>query len=209
MVAMKESQTKRRPIWRSILMAMAVGLLALVCFSVTAYRPDRPLPTIVPGSSSGPAFAVKIIRPRAGLPLGGILPPRFFGLDADIGFDSASAGASIGAVGPGLLELRADNWDVVFVIDQDGQVTSETQAVFDIIFEDQPRKVLCRPGDEAVGTFRIAALPGSNEYSGSFEIELEHCEDAVTGVPLGWPPQPFVVQGSFDRLPMGDDDDRQ
>jgi hypothetical protein len=37
--------------------------------------------------------------------------------------------------------------------------------------------------------------------SGSFDIELSHCEDAETGTPLGWPPQPFILHGSFDRLP--------
>ncbi len=86
---------------------LPLGLLAGL--TVVAYRPDRPVATIVPGSSSGPAFVVQIIRPRLGLPLGGILPPQLFGLEAHLGFESTSPGASIGNVGPGRLELGADD----------------------------------------------------------------------------------------------------
>lgn len=84
----------------------------VICFSLVMYRPDRPVATIVPGSSSGPEFVVQIIRPRLGLPLGGILPPQLFGLDAHLGFESASANASIVRVGPGRLNsaLTAGIW---------------------------------------------------------------------------------------------------
>ncbi|MFH1843573.1 MAG: hypothetical protein ABIF77_10250, partial [bacterium] len=105
---------------------LSLGLLAgfvfVVSFSLGVYRPDRPVATIVPGSSSGPSFVVQIIRPRLGLPLGGILPPQLFGQEAHLGFESASAGASIGIVGPGRLELGADDWDLVLVLDADGRV---------------------------------------------------------------------------------------
>ncbi len=176
-------------------------LLLLAGFAVFAYRPDRPVATIVPGSSSGPAFVVQVIRPRSGLPLGGILPPQLFGLEADLGFDSQSAGASIGSVGPGRLELGADGWDLALVLDGDGRVAPETQVVFDLVFEDQLRKVRCRPGDPAVGLLSTTVLPESGELSGRFDVELARCEDAETGTPLGWPPKPFVLHGSFDRLP--------
>ena len=90
---------------KSLLILLPLGLLAglavVVCFSLVVYRPDRPVATIVPGSSSGPAFVVQIIRPRLGLPLGGIVPPQLFGLEAHLRFESTSAGASIGSVGPG------------------------------------------------------------------------------------------------------------
>ena len=39
--------------------------------------------------------------------------------------------------------------------------------------------------------------------SGAFDVELTHCEDADTGEPLGWPPAPLRLHGSFDRLPLG------
>lgn len=79
----------------------------------------------------------------------------------------------------------------------------ETQVVFELTFEDQLRKVRCRPGDPAVGTFSTSALAESGELSGSFDIELTYCEDAETGTPLGWPPAPLALHGSFDPLPPG------
>lgn len=178
------------------------GLFVIVCLAVVVYRPDRPVATIVPGSSSGPAFVVQVIRPRLGLPLGGVLPPQLFGLEAHLGFDSTSAGATIGSVGRGHLELGADDWDLVLVIDNDGRVAPETQVVFELVFEERLRRVRCRPGVPAVGMFSTTALQDSGELSGSFDIELAHCEDAATGTPLGWPPQPLVLHGSFDRLPL-------
>ncbi len=177
-----------------------LSLLLLAGLAVVAYRPDRPVATIVPGSSSGPAFVVQLIRPRLGLPLGGILPPQLFGLEAHLGFDSQSPGASIGSFGPGRLELGADGWDLVLVLDGDGRVAPETQVVFEFTFVEQLRRVRCRPGDPAVGTFSTTALAESGELSGSFDIELVRCEDADTGKPLGWPTQALVLHGSFDGL---------
>ena len=74
-----------------IFLGLQVGLALVVCLALAVYRPDRPVDTIVPGSSSGPAFDVQIIRPRLGLPLGGLLPPHLFGLEDHLGFESASA----------------------------------------------------------------------------------------------------------------------
>jgi hypothetical protein len=192
---------KPKPSW----ILLPLGLLAVagvVCSLLVVYRPDRPVATIVPGSSSGPAFVVQIIRPRLGLPLGGILPPQLFGLEAHLGFESTSAGASIGRAGPGRIELGADEWDLVLVLDVDGGVTPETQVVFELVFEERLRRVRCRPGDPAIGTLSTTALAESRELSGSFDIELARCEDADTGKPLGWPPEPLILHGSFDRLPQ-------
>ena len=183
-----------------LLPVVLLAVLAVLLFSPVAYRPDRPVAAIVPGSSSGPAFVVQIIRPRTGLPLGGILPPRFFGIDEQLGFEATSAGASIGHVGPRRIELGADDWELVLVLDADGRVSPETQVVFVFVFEERLRKVRCRPGDPATGTVEITALAESGELSGSFDIELTHCEDADTKKPLGWPPKPLVLHGSFDRL---------
>ncbi len=183
-------------------LGLLAGFAVLVCSTLVAYRPDRPVATIVPGSSSGPAFVVQIIRPRLGLPLGGILPPQLFGLEAHLGFESTSPGASIGSVGPGRLELGADDWDLVLVVDAEGRVTPETQVVFELVFEERLRRVRCRPGDPAIGTLSTTVPAESGELSGSFDIELARCEDANTGKPLGWPPEPLLLHGSFDRLPL-------
>ena len=190
----------RKPSWILLPLGLLAGFAVVVCFSLVVYRPDRPVTTIVPGSSSGPAFVVQIIRPRLGLPLGGIVPPRLFGLEAHLGFDSTSAGASIGSVGPGRLDLGADDWDVVLVFDADGRPVRETEVVFELMFEEHLQRVRCRPGDPAVGTLSIVAR-AEPELSGSFDIELARCEHADTGQPLGWPPEPLVLHGSFDRLP--------
>lgn len=181
-----------------------VAGVAIVVVGVALYllRPDRPVATIVPGSSSGPAFVVQIIRPRMGLPLGGLLPPQLFGHEEHLGFDSTSSGASIVSVDPARLELHADNWELVLVLDAHGGVSPDSEVVFEIVFEEQFRKVRCRPGDPASGTFNTTLLAESGELSGQFDIELAHCEDAATGKPLGWPPQPLVLHGSFDRLQM-------
>lgn len=177
-----------------------LAVLVLFLFSPLASRPDRPVDTIAPGTSSGPAFVNQIMRPRGGLPLGGILPPQFFGLDAHLGFESSSAGASIDGVAHDRFEFSADDWEQVLVLDADGQVSPETEVVFEFVFEDSPRRVRCHPDDPAIGTIHITAPPEAGELSGSFDIELTRCEDADTGKTLGWPPQPLVLHGSFDRL---------
>jgi hypothetical protein len=75
--------------------------------------------------------------------------------------------------------------------------------VFELKFEEQLRRVRCQPNNSAVGTFSATALSESGDLSGSFDIELARCEDAETGTPLGWPPVPLVLHGSFDRLQPG------
>ena len=189
---------------------LALGVLAgCAVLALLAYRPDRPVATLVPGSSPGPAFVAQIIRPRLGLPLGGILPPQLFGLDAHIGFDSTSPGAVVDRVDARRIELRADGWELVLVRDDEGRVTPETRAVFELVFEERTREVRCRPDDPAVGTLDTIVLLGYRELSGSFDIELARCEDARTGEPLGWPPRPFRLHGSFDRLPLDDGMERR
>jgi hypothetical protein len=194
-----------KPSWILLPLGLLACLVVAVYFSFVVYPPDRPVATIVPGSSSGPAFVVQIIRPRLGLPLGGIVPPQLFGVEAHLGFESTSEGASIGHVGPGRLELGADDWELALVLDTDGRVTPETEVVFGLMFEERLRRVRCRPGDPAIGTVSTTVLRESGELSGSFDIELARCEDADTGQPLGWPPEPLVLHGSFDRLPLDTD----
>jgi hypothetical protein len=186
------------------LLMLLAGFALVVCFLLVTYQPDKPVATIVPGSSSRPSFIVQVIRPRMGLPIGGLLPPGLFGVDAQLGFNSTSDGATIGSVGSGEIELAADNWELRLVRDGEGRITSETEVIFDLIFEDRIRRVRCRPSDPVVGTLNTVALEESGEISGSFDIEL-HCEDAETGTPLGWPSKPLILHGSFDRLPLDSD----
>jgi hypothetical protein len=198
----KKHKDKLKPSLLSRALVLLASFGVVVCLLLVFYRPDRPVATIVPASSSGPAYVVQIIRPRLGLPLGGLMPPQLFGHDAHLGFDSTSNGANIRSVGPGRIELGADDWDLVLVFDSEGRVTSGTQVVFNLVFEDRLRRVRCRPANPAVGALNTVRLGVSGELSGSFDIELAHCVDAKTGRPLGWPPRPLILHGSFDRLPL-------
>jgi len=193
---------KRKHSFLFLVVVLLIGLASVVCIRLVIYRPDLPVATILPASSAGPTFVVQIVRPRLGLPLGGLLPPRLFGLDAHLGFDSTSEGATVRAVGPGRIAIGADDWDLVLALDGDGRVDAETEVVFSFVFQERLRTVRCRPGDPIVGTFNTVRLGETGELAGSFEIELARCEDVETGRPLEWPPRPLILHGSFDRLPL-------
>lgn len=186
--------------WLLIPLGLLAVLLLTVLSLLVVYRPDRPAPTIAPGSATEPKFAVQIIRPRAGLPLGGLLPPELFGLDAYLGFDSTSPGAQVVAVHRDRVELVANGWELLLVLSDTQVVSPDTYVEFELVYQEQTRRVRCRPGDPVVATVELTTLDESGELAGSFNIELPHCEDAESGKPLGWPPQPFVLHGSFDRL---------
>lgn len=205
---MVERNPKRGGEWKLswVLFGPPALIVLLAVISSVVYRPDRPIPTIVPGSSAGPAFAVQIIRPRAGLPLGGILPPQLFGLDKHLGFDSKSKGAFIQSAAPTRIEFGADGWELDLAFDPDGRVLPETQVTFDLIFEDEVRRLRCQAGTPAVGEISTAVLNNSTELSGSFSIEIADCVDARTGTAINWPPVPLVLHGSFDRLIQKDPD---
>ena len=195
-------KNKNQP-WPSLLTCLLIFLAciaALVSLSLSVYQPDRALPFIHPGTSSRPTFVVQVIRPREGLPLGGLLPPQLFGVDAGLGFDSETMGASQRVEREGI-EFKADGWQLNLMFDNEGRVTAETEIVFELIFEESPRKVRCRPGNPVIGACQTHSLENGGGLSGSFDVELPNCEDATTGKKLGWPPRPFILRGSFDRLP--------
>lgn len=149
--------------------------------------------TIVPGSSPGGAFVVQVIRPRLGLPLGGLFPPQLFGLEEELTFHSTTPCATIGTVTASRIELSADRWELVLVIDDDGRVSPETYLVFKFVFENRLRKVRCLPDDPVVGTLDTTKLATTGKLSGRFDIELTRCEDAKIGESLNWPPSPLIV----------------
>ena len=197
---MSERPNDKRPpscLWPFFVFVVVVVLLILLTMNL--YRPDSPIPTIAPGSSAGPSFVVQVIRPREGLPIGGLLPPQWFGVDAELGFDSNSFNSSY-SLENGLLHLSGADWELRLVRDAAGQFQSESEVVFDLVFEDQTRRVRCKLGVPPLGTFQTSEI-ASDEFSGEFVMELPICEDAETGRSLGWPPKPFILRGSFDRLP--------
>ncbi len=87
----KEKQAQRSPSCLSRALVIFVGIVIILSLTINLYRPDSPLPFIPPGTSSEPTFVVQVIRPLEGLPFGGLLPPELFGVDAKLGFDSATA----------------------------------------------------------------------------------------------------------------------
>lgn len=182
--------------WVTLVLLVAIALFFL---RVALYDPDRPLPMIAPGTSAGPAFRVQVLRPRESLPLGGLAPPEWFGVDARLGFDSTGEGVEYRITNTAL-EFSADDWKVRIMLDREGQVTAESEVVFNLVFEDEIRRVRCRPSTADQGVVEIGRLAGTQERYGEFQLELGTCEDAETGESLGWPPKPLVIQGSFDRL---------
>lgn len=194
----KRPNDKRPPscLWRVFVFVVVVVLL--IHLTMNVYRPDSPVPTIAPGSSAGPTFVVQVIRPREGLPIGGLLPPQLFGVDAELGFDSNSSDSSY-SLENGHLHLSGADWELRLVHDTAGQIQPESEVVFDLVFEDQTRHVRCKLGVPPLGTFQAREI-APDEFSGEFVMELPICEDAETGRSLGWPPKPFILRGSFDRL---------
>jgi hypothetical protein len=193
--------------------SIAIALAVLGCLAVLfvlGSRPDAPVVVSVSDPSRGPSFEVQVVRPRMNRPLFGILGRE---LEAKLQgsaerFDHTSRGAAIGSVGHDRLELGADGWDLSIEADGEGRIAPATRLVFP--WGDQAR-LRCRPAEPAVGYLRTTPRPGSGELDGSFLVELTACENARTGKavdwpparPLGLPPAPLTVRGSFEGLPRG------
>src|SRR5882672_5111260 len=115
---------KSRKISLSIIaVALLAGLGGLVWLGS---RRHKPVAENVLDTSQGPAFEVRVVVPRGGLPLGGILPDWFVRnhnlTPRELGFDHTSSGAKIGVVRQHWLELFADGWDFFIEIDGEGRV---------------------------------------------------------------------------------------
>jgi len=175
-----------------------LGLLALV-----ATRPDAPGPS-VPEGVQGPWFAVQVVKPRSARPFGGLLPDGAFGLPPSaLEFDHASSGARVVAAAPDRLELVADGWELLLVIDAGGGIAPGTRLVFPLELAERQRTLRCRPDARAAGHLSVTAREGANVLDGSFVVELPTCEDAGTGKVVAWPPAALTLRGAFKGLPGG------
>lgn len=183
-------------------LVVLAALAATFAASLFVHTPDRPVETIAPGSSSEPNFVVQVIRPRSGLPLGGVLPPGWFGVDDRLVFDASSAGAEVRAVEAGRVALAAEDWSLELAFDDQGRALSGTTIEFELVFEERRQRVRCSAGEAAGGTVETAPLDGGDALWGRFDVELPRCVYADSGEPLGWPSKPLVLHGSFDRLPL-------
>ena len=117
-----------------IALALLAGLAGLVWLGSRPDRPDELVGESVSDTSRGPSFEVRVVVPRGGLPLGGILPDWFVRkhdlTPRELRFDHTSRGAQIGSVGHDRVELRADGWDLLIETDGEGRVAPGTHLVF-------------------------------------------------------------------------------
>jgi hypothetical protein len=191
-----------------IIIALAL-LTGLVCLFWLGSRPDEPDEAVGPSvseTSRGPSFEVRVVMPRSGLPLGGILPDwlvrKLDGTPRELRFDYTSPGAQI-VSGHDRLELSADGWNLFIETDGEGRITQGTRLVFPLGLGGSQMRLNCRPADRATGYLRTTTRAGSDELDGRFLVELATCENAESGKAIEWPPAPLTVRGSFVGPPDG------
>jgi len=195
---------------KTSLIIIALGLVACLVWLVwLGSRPDEPDDLVgesVSDTSRGPSFEVRVVMPRLGLPLGGILPDalveKLDGTPRELRFDHTSRDAQIGSVEHDRLELRADGWDFFIETDGEGRVAPGTRLVFPLGLGGRRVRLSCRPADRATGYLRTITRAGSDELGGSFLIELATCKNAESGKAIEWPPAALTVSGRFEGLPQ-------
>ena len=192
------------------LIIIALAIVVLACLVWLGSRPaelDDPVAESISDTSRGPSFEVRVVMPRSGLPLGGILPDALVEkLDLtprELRFDHTSRGAQIGSVENDGLELRADGWDLFIETDGKGRITPGTHLVFPLGLGGKRVRLDCRPADRANGYLRTTTRAGSDELGGRFLVELATCKNAESGKTTNWPPAPLTLRGSFAGLPHG------
>ena len=185
----------------SLIIVVVVLLACLVVLVVLVSRRDQPVAANVLDTSRGPAFEVRVVVPRSGLPLGGILPDslvrRLDGTPRELGFDYTSRGAQIVSVELDRLELRADGWDLFIETDGEGRVGQGTRLVFPLGLGGRQLRLSCRPADQASGYLSTTKRADSDELGGRFLVELATCNNVESGKTINWPPAPLTVSGSF------------
>jgi hypothetical protein len=191
---------------KTSLIIIALALLAGLAWLVwLGSRPDEPVGESLSDTSGGPSFEVRVVMPRGGLPLGGILPDWFVkkldGTPRELRFDHTSPGAKIGSVRHDRLELSADGWELFIETDGEGRITSGTHLLFPLGLGGRRLRLECRPADRATGYLRTTTRAGSDELGGRFLVELAICKNAESGKATNWPPTALTVRGSFVGLP--------
>jgi hypothetical protein len=191
---------------KTSLVIVALALLACVVWLLLRpHEPDEPVGASVSETSGVPSFEVRVIMPRLGLPLGGILPDwlvaRMDGTPREVGFDHANRGARSGNVGPDRLELGADGWDLLIETDGEGRITPGTHLTFPLALGGRQVRLRCRPADRATGYLHATTRAGSDVLDGSFLVELAACKNAESGKAIEWPPAPLTLRGNFNGLP--------
>lgn len=185
-------------------LVLAIALAALAGLVVLVLRSSEPAPMDVAGGSSGPAFELRVEKPRMARPLFGILPAKLeeqFEPGGELRIDHTSPGAEPGAVDPHHLALRADGWELLLETDDEGKITPETRLVYPMVLAERPVTLRCRPADGASGYLRAVERAGVDAMDGSFLVECAVCENVATGKVIEWPPAALTVSGRFAALP--------
>ncbi len=185
---------------------IVIALVFVACLAGLWWLSSRPaeldetLGPAVSDTSLGPSFEVRVIMPRAGLPLGGILPDalvkKLDGTPRELRFDHASSGARIVSVAADRLELSADGWNLLIETDAQGQIAPATHLVFPIGLGGRDVSLNCRPADRPNGYLRTATRAGSGGIAGRFVVELTNCKNAESGKTVEWPPAALTVRGN-------------
>ena len=191
---------------KASLIVIALALLASLIWLISRPDdPDEPVGASVSETSRGTSFEVRVVMPRLGLPLGGILPDwlvaRMDGTPREVGFDHASRGAHVGSVEHDRLELSADGWNLFIETDGEGRIAPGTHLVFPLALGGRQVRLNCRPADRATGYLHATTRAGSDVLDGRFLVELAACVNAETGKIINWPPAPLTLRGSFAGLP--------
>jgi hypothetical protein len=193
-------------IWVIIIaLALVVCLALLVWLRARPHEPDESVGESVSDTSGGPSFEVRVIVPRGGLPLFGILPDslvkKYDLTPRELRFDHTSPGARIGSAGHDRLELSADGWELLIEIDGEGRVAQGTHLVFPTGLGGSQVRLNCRPADRGNGYLSTTTRAGSDALDGRFLVALATCKNAESGKTINWPPAPLTVRGSFVGLP--------
>lgn len=194
---------------KKLLIIIPLALLAclvIVVVLVLRSRSDGPVGQSVLDTSQGPAFEVRVVMPRLGLPLGGILPDalvkKLDGTPRELGFDHTSPGAKAGNVENQRLELNADGWALFIETDSEGRISPETHLEFPLGLGGRRVRLDCRPADKANGFLHATSRAAPDVLDGRFIVELAKCRNTESGKATNWPPAPLTVNGSFAGLPQ-------
>lgn len=168
---------------KTSLIIIAVALLAGLVW--LGSRRNEPVAESVSDTSGGPSFEVRVVVPRGGLPLGGILPDslvkKYDLTPRELRFDHTSPGAKIGSIEHNRLELSADGWELFIETDGEGRVTPGTHLVFPTGLGGRRLRLNCQPADRATGSLSTTTRTGSDELGGRFLVELATCKNAESG----------------------------
>lgn len=190
-----------------------ISALALLLACIVALRRQRAQP-IAPSVSEtsrligGAAFQVQVEMPafnsgRAPWEIPGVI----LGYDHGPRFDQTTPGAQIGKIALDHIELSADGgWDILIETDSEGRLAQGTHVAFPVKLGGRPLKFNCRPADLRVGYLHTTAGTGSDEFEGSFQLEVSICKNAVSGKTAAWPYQPLKVWGNFAGLKNKDEE---